>query len=194
MSDQMEKNIIKILKNQEEQNKFNKNVLEKLDNLEKNQQVTNERLDKMESNQQSMSNRLDRMENNQQSMNNRLDRMENNQQSMSNRLDRIESNQSNFQSELQIYKDNQSEINSLLNNLSFEMKETQKVVEFNTSRIINLETKLTDQIKALFDARSVNDGKHYTYEDHITTLNSKIFNLDVRTSALEDYVKTLKEA
>ena len=166
MSDQMEKNIIKILKNQEEQNKFNKNVLEKLDNLEKNQQVTNERLDKMESNQQSMSNRLDR----------------------------IESNQSNFQSELQIYKDNQSEINSLLNNLSFEMKETQKVVEFNTSRIINLETKLTDQIKALFDARSVNDGKHDTYEDHITTLNSKIFNLDVRTSALEDDVKTLKEA
>lgn len=166
MSDQMEKNIIKILKNQEEQNKFNKNVLEKLDNLEKNQQVTNERLDKMESNQQSMSNRLDR----------------------------IESNQSNFQSELQIYKNNQSEINSLLNNLSFEMKETQKVVEFNTSRIINLETKLTDQIKALFDARSVNYGKHDTYEDHITILNSKIFNLDVRTSALEDYVKTLKEA
>lgn len=166
MSDQMKKNIIKILKNQEEQNKFNKNVLEKLDNLEKNQQVTNERLDKMEGNQQSMSNRLDR----------------------------IESNQSNFQSELQIYKNNQSEINSLLNNLSFEMKETQKVVEFNTSRIINLETKLTDQIKALFDARSVNDGKHDTYEDHITTLNSKIFNLDVRTSALEDYVKTLKEA
>lgn len=180
MSDQMEKNIIKILKNQEEQNKFNKNVLEKLDNLEKNQQVTNERLDKMESNQQSMSNRLDRMENNQQSMNNRLDR--------------IESNQSNFQSELQIYKNNQSEINSLLNNLSFEMKETQKVVEFNTSRIINLETKLTDQIKALFDARSVNYGKHDTCEDHITILNSKIFNLDVRTSALEDYVKTLKEA
>ena len=166
MSDQMEKNIIKILKNQEEQNKFNKNVLEKLDNLEKNQQVTNERLDKMESNQQSMSNRLDR----------------------------IESNQSNFQSELQIYKNNQSEINSLLNNLSFEMKETQKVVEFNTSRIINLETKLTDQIKALFDARSVNYGKHDTCEDHITILNSKIFNLDVRTSALEDYVKTLKEA
>ena len=166
MSDQMEKNIIKILKNQEEQNKFNKNVLEKLDNLEKNQQVTNERLDKMEGNQQDIYERLSSGEYKQTELSGKLSQMS---------LD-------------------QNGIKNKINTLLLEEKETKKVVEFNTSRIINLETKLTDQIKALFDARSVNYGKHDTYEDHITILNSKIFNLDVRTSALEDYVKTLKEA
>ena len=145
---------------------FERIVLEKLDNLEKNQQVTNERLDKMEGNQQDIYERLSSGEYKQTELSGKLSQMS---------LD-------------------QNGIKNKINTLLLEEKETKKVVEFNTSRIINLETKLTDQIKALFDARSVNDGKHDTYEDHITTLNSKIFNLDVRTSALEDDVKTLKEA
>ena len=120
--------------------------------------------------------------------------LKNNQQDIYERLSSGEYKQTELSGKLSQMSLDQNGIKNKINTLLLEEKETKKVVEFNTSRIINLETKLTDQIKALFDARSVNDGKHDTYEDHITTLNSKIFNLDVRTSALEDDVKTLKEA
>ena len=51
---------------------------------------------------------------------------------MENRLDNLEFNQ--------------AEINTKLNNLIFETKETQDVVKYNTSRIIELEHTFKDKI------------------------------------------------
>ena len=166
MSDQMEKNIIKILKNQEEQNKFNKNVLEKLEKIENNQQLTNERLDNLENNQQVTIERLDNLENNQQVTIERLDNIEN----------------------------SQKETKSQLNNLELILNDTQETVVYNTSRIVNLETKLLDKIKGLYDAHSANGDKHKEFEDSIEHLNSKVFNLEVDNYAIKKDLKELKQA
>ena len=166
---------------------FEKIVLEKLDNLENTQNNIIDRLDTLEKGQEDL-------KNNQKVANERLDRMESNQKEIYERLSSVEYNQKNLSEDIACVSIKQQTSERKLNTLILDQKETKKVVEFNTSRIINLESTLTDQIKGLFDARSVNDNKHDVYEDHITTLNSKVFNLDVRTSALEDDVKKLKEA
>lgn len=131
--------------------------------------------------------KLDRLEANQQKLETNQQRLEDNQQ-------KLEANQQKFETNQQKFGDSQSDIKTQLNNLIFELKETQDVVKYNTSRIICLENTFKNKIDALFDARSINNKKHEEYENSFNHLNSKIFNHDIRISTLEDNLKLTKEA
>ena len=50
--------------------------------------------------------------------------------------------------------------------------------------------EINRKIDTLFDAISVNNEKHVSYEENIVSLNSKVFNHDIRISNLEDKVLT----
>lgn len=140
---------------------FEKAVLKKLESIESNQQITNERLDKLE----------------------------NNQQDIYQRLSNLEFNQIELSGKTSAIHLEQNNIKRKLNTVILNLKKTQDVVEFNTSRIIELEQTFKDKIDALFDFRSINDDKHKQYEYSINDLDTKVFKLDVRTSILEENAK-----
>ena len=131
---------------------FEKLVLEKLDRLEANQQ-------KLETNQQKLETNQQKLEANQQ-------KLEANQQKLEANQQKFETNQQKFETNQQKFGDSQSDIKTQLNNLIFELKETQDVVKYNTSRIICLENKILFRISNYFNIR----------DNYPCLFSNKIFN------------------
>ncbi len=101
----------------------------------------------------------------------RLDSIEEITKDNSKRLDSIE----------EITKDNLKR----LSNLEFELKDTQEVVIALSQNFARFEHEFTQKVNTLFDAYSINEENHHSYDDSISSLNKKIFNHDIRIENLE---------
>ena len=82
-----------------------------------------------------------------------------------------------------------TEVGSLktrVGNLEIEVKETQEVVLDLRNNFAKFDYEINKKIDTLFDAYSINNEKHTSYEKDINSLNAKTFNHDIRISNLEN--------
>ncbi len=77
-----------------------------------------------------------------------------------------------------------------ISNNSLEIAGLTEIVTAHNNTLIKFEHEFKDKFDTLFDSFLVNQDKHVEYEDSLDVLNSKVFNHDIRISALEDLYKT----
>ena len=68
------------------------------------------------------------------------------------------------------------------------MKYTQGVVKYLNNNFIKFDYEINKKIDTLFDAFTTNNEKDSVHEENIVSLNSKVFNHDIRISNLEDKI------
>ena len=72
---------------------------------------------------------------------------------------------------------------------SLEIAGLTEVITAHHNTLIKFEHDFNEKFKSLFDSFSANKDEHHVYDNHISNLNSKIFNHDIRLSSLEDFSK-----
>lgn len=147
---------------------FENAVLRKLDDL-------NTRFDNLETNYDA---RFDKLEDN-------YDNLESNYNNLNSRFTNLESNYNDLNSKL-------NEHTKLINKCLEEIHDTQEILISLNNSFIRHEHESNEKFKALFDSFCLNRDNHKVYDEHITSLNSKIYNHDIRISNLEDYSKNSK--
>lgn len=151
----------------------------RFDNLENNY---NARFDKLEANYDNLNARFDNLENN---YNARFDKLEANNNDLNSKFSNLDANYNDLNSKL-------NEHTKLINKCLEEIHDTQEILISLNNSFIRHEHESNKKFKALFDSFCLNSDNHKVYDDHITSLNSKIYNHDIRISTLEDYNKNSK--
>ena len=77
-------------------------------------------------------------------------------------------------------------------NTDKELKATQEIVKNLNDNFTVFDYEINRKIDTLFDAIKANEEKHDVFHENIVSLNTKIFNHDIRISVLEDYTKNEK--
>lgn len=150
---------------------FEEIVLKKLNELGDMTKENSTRLDSIEEITKENSARLDNLEEMVKDSSTRLDSIEKITKENSNRLNNLE----------KITKDSLKR----LDNLEFELKDTQEVVITLSQNLASFEHKFIQKVDTLFDAYSINQEQHSSYDESISSLNGKVFNHDIRIENLE---------
>ena len=118
----------------------------------------------------------------------KLDTIEIEVKSNSQRLGNLETEVGSLEKEVGTLKTEVGSLKTAVGKLEMEVKDTGEVVNYLNQRFTKFDYEMNKKIDTLFDAFTTNKDKNLVHEKEIASLNSKVFNQDIRISNLEDKV------
>lgn len=102
------------------------------------------------------------------------------------KLDNLETEVCGLKTDVGSLRTGMKSLETKVGNLEIEVKDTQEVVLELRNNFAKFDYEINKKIDTLFDAYSINNEKHTSYEKDIDSLNATTFNHDIRISNLEN--------